>query len=96
MLIILTYRSVKGATRSLGGTALTYGILGYAGIYASQYFIGTQTGAMGLPAAIGAWLPQFINELQAPLQTFNISVAVVGLVLIIISIIYPKKQEVTD
>ena len=51
---------------------------------------------MGLPAAIGAWLPQFINELQAPLQTFNISVAVVGLVLIIISIIYPKKQEVTD
>ena len=96
LLIIFIHRSVKGATRSLGSTILTYGILGYAGVLAGQYLIGTQTGAMGLPAALEAWLPQFIKEMQAPFQTFNIGVAVAGLVLIIVSIVYPKKQEVTD
>ena len=96
LLIILIHRSVKGATRSLGSTILTYGILGYAGIYASQYLIGMQTGAMGLPAALEAWLPQFINAMQAPVQMFNIAVAVAGVMLIIFSIVYPKKQEATD
>jgi len=96
LLIVLIHRSVKGATRSLGGTILTYGVLGYAGIYASQYLISTQAGAMGLPMALQAWLPQFINEMQAPIQTFNIGVAIAGLVLVVISIVYPKKQEAAD
>ena len=51
---------------------------------------------MGLPAALETWLPQFISEMQAPVQLFNIAVAVAGLALIIFSIVYPKKQEVTD
>ena len=94
LLIILLYRSVKGATRNLGGTLLTYGILGYAGIFASQYFIGTQTGSLGLPAALQTWLPQFLSGLWSPIQTFNIAVAIAGLVLIIVSIVYPKKEPV--
>jgi len=92
LLIILLYRSVKGATRNLGGTVLTYGILGYAGIFASQYLIGTQTGSLGLPVALQSWLPQFLDGVWAPIQTFNISVAIAGVVLIIVSIVYPKKE----
>ncbi len=80
--IILIYHQVKGATRTLGSTLLTYGVLGYAGIFASQYLIGTQIGALGLPAALQAWLPGFLDGLWSPLQTFNIAVAVAGLVLI--------------
>ena len=94
--IILIYRQVKGATRSLGGTLLAYGVLGYAGIFASQYFLGTQIGALGLPPTMQGWLPQFLNSLWAPIQTFSIAVAVAGLVLVIVSIVYPKKQEVAD
>ena len=96
LLIILLYRSVKGATRSLGGTVLTYGVLGYAGIFASQYLIRTQVGALGLPTALQSWLPQFLDSLWAPIQTFNIAVAVAGLVLVIVSIVYPRKPSLAD
>jgi len=70
--------------------------LGYAGIFASQYFIGAQIGALGLPTALQAWLPQFTSDLLAPLQTFNIAVAVTGLVLVIVSIVYPRKPSMAD
>jgi len=96
LLIILIYRQVKGPTRSLGSTLLTYGVLGYAGIFASQYFIGAQIGALGLPTALQAWLPQFISDLLAPLQIFNIAVAGAGLVLVIVSIVYPRKPSLAD
>ncbi len=92
LLIVLLHRSVKGATRNLGGTLLTYGILGYAGIFAAQYFIDTQTGSLGLPAALQTWLPQFLDGLWSPIRTFNIVVAIAGLVLIIVSIVYPRKE----
>ena len=92
LLIVLLHRSVKGATRNLGGTLLTYGILGYGGILLSQYLIETQTGSFGLPAALQSWLPQFLDGLWAPIQTFNISVAIAGVVLIIVSIVYPKNE----
>lgn len=94
--IILIYHQVKGATRTLGSTLLTYGVLGYAGIFAGQYLIGTQIGALGLPAALQAWLPGFLDGLWSPLQTFNIAVAVAGLVLVIVSIVYPRKALPAD
>ena len=94
--IILIYHQVKGATRTLGSTLLTYGVLGYAGIFASQYLIGTQIGALGLPSAIQAWLPGFLDGLWSPLQTFNITVAAAGLVLIIVSIVYPWRPSPAD
>lgn len=94
--IILIYRQVKGATRTLGSTLLTYGVLGYAGIFASQYLIGTQIGALGLPAALQAWLPGFLDGLWSPLRTFNITVAVAGLVLVIVSIVYPRRPSPAD
>ncbi len=94
--IILIYHQVKGATRTLGSTLLTYGVLGYAGIFAGQYLIGTQIGALGLPSAIQAWLPGFLDGLWSPLQTFNITVAVAGLVLIIVSIVYPWRPSPAD
>ncbi|MFC2003661.1 hypothetical protein ACFLV4_06965 [Chloroflexota bacterium] len=92
--IILIYRQVKGATRSLGSTFLTYGVLGYAGIFAAQYLLGTQIGALGLPSSLQSWLPQFLNSLWAPLQTFNIAVGVIGLVLVIISIVCRHEPSV--
>lgn len=94
--IALIYREVKRATRSLGSTLLTYGVLGYAGIFASQYFLETRIGTLGLPSVIQDWLPQFLNSLWAPVQTFNIAVAIAGLVLVIASIVYPKKPETAD
>lgn len=94
--IILIYRQVKGATRTLGSTMLTYGVLGYAGIFAGQYLIGTQIEALGLPSAIQAWLPGFLDGLWSPLQIFNITVAVAGLVLVIVSIVYPWRPSPAD
>ncbi len=92
--IVLIYREVKGATRSLGSTFLTYGVLGYAGIFASKYLLGTQIGAFGLPAALQTWLPQFLNSLWTPVQTFNVGVAITGLVLVVVSIVYRRESSV--
>jgi len=92
LLIILLHRSVKGATRNLGSTLLIYGIMGYAIVLASDYFMGPLIGMFGLPPVFQAQLPQMFNGFSASLQPFNIGVAIAGLVLIIVSIVYPKKE----
>ncbi|MFC1870566.1 hypothetical protein ACFLYE_04800 [Chloroflexota bacterium] len=94
--IFLISRRVKGTSRSLGTTFLTVGVLGYAGIFAAQYFMAAQIGVLGMPSAVAAWLPQFLNNLWAPLQTFNIAVAAAGLVLVIVSIVYRREPADAD
>jgi hypothetical protein len=46
----------------------------------------------GLPKALSDWLNGFINDINAPLNTFSIAVAVIGAVLIAVSFIVPKQE----
>jgi len=90
--IILIHRQVKGATRSLGSTFLTYGVLEYAGIFAAKYFAGTQLGQLQIPAPLQTWLPQFLSDFLAPLEMFSLSLLIAGVVLIIVSFVYKPRQ----
>ncbi|MFH0768685.1 MAG: hypothetical protein V1932_03850, partial [Chloroflexota bacterium] len=90
--IILIHHQVKGATRSLGTTFLTYGAFEYAGIFIAKYFAGTQLKLPDIPQSLQAWVPQFFNDLMAPLQTFSLVLLVGGAVLIIISFVYKPRQ----
>ncbi len=90
--IILIHRQVKGATRSLGTTFLTYGAFEFVGILVAKYFAGTQLKLPGIPASLQTWVSQFSNDLMAPLQTFSLILLVVGAVLIIISFVYKTRQ----
>ena len=90
--IILINRQVKGATRALGITFLTYGVLEYAGIFATKYFAGTQLGQLDIPTQLQTWLPQFVGDFLAPLEMFSISLGIAGVILIIVSIAYKPRQ----
>ena len=90
--IILINRQVKGATRGLGITFLTYGALEYAGIFAAKHFAGTQLPQLEIPSALQTWLPQFLSDFLAPLEMFSIGLGIAGVVLIIVSIAYKPRQ----
>ncbi len=91
--IVLIHRQVKPATRSLGTTFLTFGVIELASFFVAKYFAEAQFAQMPeVPAALEAWLPQFFNNFMAPIMTFGIIIAVLGLALIIVSIVYKPRE----
>jgi len=90
--IILISRQVRDVTRRLGIPCLTYGVLGYAGIFAAKHFAGTRIPLLDMPPALQVWLPQFLDNLLAPLEMFNLGLLIVGVALIIASFVYKPRQ----
>jgi len=91
--IVLIHRQVKPATRSLGTTFLTFGVIELASFFVAKYFAGAQLAQLPeVPAALETWLPQFFNNFMAPMMTFGIIIAVLGLALIIVSIVYKPRE----
>ncbi|MFC2059853.1 hypothetical protein ACFLTZ_02010 [Chloroflexota bacterium] len=91
--IILINREVKSAARGLGTTFLTYGVIEYAGIFASKYLAEIQMAQLPpIPSALQDWLPQFINNLLAPLHPFSLGLMVIGAILLIVSFVYKGRQ----
>jgi len=96
VLIILLHRSVKGATRGLGITFLIYGILEFAGVFATKNFLPANLPLPDIPPSLQSWLTGFIVDFVAPLQTFGIGLMAVGAALIIVSIVYPRLRPVEE
>ena len=93
--IILLHRSVKGATRELGITFLIYGIIEYAGVWATQRYL-PSIPLPDIPPSMQVWLNGFINDLIAPMQVLGIGLMVGGAVLIIVSIVYPRLRPAEE
>ena len=91
--MILVSRNVKETTRGLGVTLLTFGAIGYGGILASKYFIDKGLPMGELPAALQTWLPEFINNMMAPLETFNLGVLIGGAALLVVSFVYRRRKS---
>lgn len=90
--IVLLHREVKGSTRQLGIILFIYGAFEYAGVFAARYLIGEQLAELSMPASLQAWLPQFINDLLAPLTLFSLICLIGGAMLIVISFVYPRLR----
>ncbi len=90
--IIFISRQVRDITRRLGVPCLTYGAFGYAGIFIARYFTGTGLPLPELPAALQTWLPQFLDNLMAPLEMFSLGLLIGGVVLVIVSFVYKPRQ----
>lgn len=93
--IILVSRDVKHSTRSIGTTILVYGVIGYAIMFVLDYFhvVERIMEMMGnIPAWLDTWMPQFMENVMAPLETFGLALLIAGVVLIIISIVYRRRQ----
>ena len=91
--LVFLHRRVKGATRSIGIPCLTCGISIYVSTVVIKYLAGMQMIQIGLPAQLQAWLPQFLNDALAPMQMFGIGLTVTGVALIIVSVVYKRRQS---
>jgi len=95
--IILLRRNVKDATRGLGVTFLIYGVLWFAGVYATRNFLPIQQLPLpDIPPSLQAWLTGLIGDFVAPMQTFSIGLLAAGAALIIVSIVYPRLRPAEE
>lgn len=90
--IVLINREVEGATLGIGITFLSYGVLWYAGTFVAKHFAGIQMAQLAIPSYLQGWLPQFLDDLIAPLGMFSLSLLIVGVVLIIVSFVYKPRE----
>jgi len=91
--IILLHRQVKGATRQLGTIFLTYGAFEYAGILVTKYFAERELARLPAPSQLQAWLPELVGDFLAPLEMFSLGLLIGGVVLIIVSFVYPRLRS---
>ena len=88
--ILLINRQVRGTTRELGTIFLTYGAFQYAGIFVAKHFAGPQLAQLPIPSQLQAWLPQLVGDFLAPLEMFSLGLLISGVVLLIVSFVYPR------
>ncbi len=93
--IILIHHQVKGASRNLGIIFLSYGVFEYAGVLIGRYFAKTQLPLAEIPPSLQTWMIQFIDRLLSPLGTFSLVLLIAGVVLLIVSFVYPRRQTQT-
>jgi len=91
--IVLIHRRVKGASRGLGITFLTYGVIWYAGTFVAKYFAGTQMAQLDVPHYLEGWLPQLVDNFLAPLEMLSLGLLIGGVVLIVVSFVYPRWRQ---
>ena len=90
--IVLIHRRVKGASRGLGITFLTYGVLWYAGIFVAKYFAVTQMAQFDVPHYLEGWRFQFVDNFLAPLEMFSLGLLIGGVALIVVSFVYKRRE----
>ncbi len=91
--IVLINRNVRGTTRELGVPLLTYGVIEYAGIWATKYFAPTLIPERWIPLPFQEWLQSLTNDVLAPLEAFSLGCIFGGAVLIIVSFVYRRRVE---
>lgn len=91
--IILISRQVKYITRTLGTTLLVYGAFQYAGVFVAKRFAGEPLPLAEIPTALQTWLPQFFYGILAPIEMFSLYVLGGGMVLLIVSFVYKRRQS---
>jgi len=98
--IVLLNREVKGATRKIGTTFLSYGAIWYAGILVGKHFAGTmlpeQMAKIDIPLSLQEWPLQLISDATAPLQTLSLGLLIGGVVLIVVSFVYPRWRQASE
>jgi len=92
--IVLIIRQVKGITRKLGVTFTVYGAVWYGGIFAAKQFLAPQLSQLGfnLPTQLQSMIPKLLDDVVSPLQMFTLGFLIAGVVLLIISRLYKKRE----
>ncbi len=92
--IVLLYREVRGASRSLGITFLTGGVITYLGSFALGHVLSLELAKQSLPASLQVWLPQVLADGMSLLDIYGIVVGAIGVALLVVSVFYkPRLPE---
>lgn len=91
LIIILIFRTVRGAARTLGIVALLFGLLELGLYFGAQTFALPLLPVSELPASMGGWALGLVEAVIGTVLVTGISSAVVGLGLIILSALYRRE-----
>jgi len=94
--IILIYREVKGATRTLGATFLTYGVINIIAVFVARGLARPPIARLDIPLSLQTWLTQLINSSLTPLLILAIVLLIVGAALLTVFFIYRRRQTPTE
>ena len=90
--IILLNRRVKGATLWLGIPCLICGISAYVSTFVIKRLAGLLMVQLSLPVQFQDWLPQFLTDSLVSLEVYGIVLMAVGAALLIVSVVYRRRQ----
>ena len=90
--IVLLNREVRGSTRQIGITFLICGIIGYVGALVAKNVAGTQLTQLDMPVYLQTWMPQLVADTLAPLEMYGIGLLAAGVVLLVVSFVYKRRQ----
>lgn len=95
--IVLINREVVGATRWLGINFLIYGAIAAVGNLLLKNFATDRLALLmtepDIPLALQTSMLQFLNDFMGPLQMLSIGIAAAGVVLIVVSFVYPRLRQ---
>lgn len=95
--IILVHRKVKGASRTLGGIFLGYGIVNLIAVFIARGIARTQMAQLDdVPSSVQTWLTQFVTSSLTPLLIMAIVLLIAGAALLAVSFIYKRHQNQTE
>jgi hypothetical protein len=99
--IILIHRSVRGATRDLGINFLVYGAINLVGILILKNTIGKpefiQRFVEGdIPDSTFDIISPVIQRLTQPLFVFTLACTIIGVALLVVSFVYPKREPTVE
>ncbi len=90
--IVGLHRKVKESTRQLGTTALICGIVGVIAIFAGDSFFTGLSNVLDIPQALADIPGILITDILAPFRTISYGLVGGGVVLIAVSLIYPRLR----
>jgi hypothetical protein len=90
--IILIYHNVKDSCRDLGSVFLIYGAIEFAGVLIIKNIANAQIAKANIPQAFNNIPGMALNDIIAPLQIISLVCLSAGVVLIIVSFLYPRQK----
>jgi len=94
--IILIYREVRGATRILGTTFLTYGIINLIAVFVARGLASPPIARLDIPQSLQTWLIQLTNSSLMPLLILAIVFLIIGAILLTASFVYRRRQTAIE
>jgi hypothetical protein len=90
--IVLIYREVKGATRTLGSIFLTFGVINLIAVLVARALIKPPLAQLDAPESLREWATQSVSSSLTPLLILAIISIIVGIALFVGYFIYRRRR----